>query len=246
MGTSRSARRLAADSTVVAGPAPGGRRAPGSIAAARRHGEEGRLPDHDAPGLPSATGARAIWWCRRWRSGVVAISFAAIFLKLAEPTHALTRSGLRLLLAAALLLPAVVRGWRQPAAAAGAGVGGAGRPALRRPLQRLDLVAGPHQRGGLGDPGDRHAAAAGGRRGAHRARSARGPPLGLACRWAPPGWRSWAAPTCRSPGGPWPATAWPCWAPPPWRATCCWPATWARASRCGRSWGWPAPWAARW
>lgn len=52
--------------------------------------------------------------------GVVAISFAAIFLKLAEPTHALTRSGLRLLMAAAMLLPAVVRGWRrgrlQPAA----------------------------------------------------------------------------------------------------------------------------------
>ncbi|MFH1329156.1 MAG: DMT family transporter [Actinomycetota bacterium] len=59
---------------------------------------------------------------RRERSGlvapalvaaVVAISFAAIFLKLAEPTHALTRSGLRLLMAAALLLPAVVRGWHR-------------------------------------------------------------------------------------------------------------------------------------
>jgi drug/metabolite transporter (DMT)-like permease len=45
--------------------------------------------------------------------GVVAISFAAIFLKLAEPTHALSRSGLRLLLAAAMLLPAVIRGWRR-------------------------------------------------------------------------------------------------------------------------------------
>jgi len=43
---------------------------------------------------------------------VVAISFAAIFLKLAEPTHALTRSGLRLLMAAVMLSPAVVRGWR--------------------------------------------------------------------------------------------------------------------------------------
>jgi drug/metabolite transporter (DMT)-like permease len=46
-------------------------------------------------------------------AGVVAISFAAIFLRLAEPTHALTRSGLRLLMAAALLIPAVVRGWRR-------------------------------------------------------------------------------------------------------------------------------------
>jgi drug/metabolite transporter (DMT)-like permease len=46
-------------------------------------------------------------------AAVVAISFAAIFLKLAEPTHALTRSGLRLLMAAALLLPAVARGWRR-------------------------------------------------------------------------------------------------------------------------------------
>ena len=45
-------------------------------------------------------------------AAVVAISFAAIFLKLAEPTPALTRSGLRLLMAAGLLLPAVVRGWR--------------------------------------------------------------------------------------------------------------------------------------
>lgn len=45
--------------------------------------------------------------------GVVAISFAAIFLKLAEPTHALTRSGLRLLIAAAMLLPAMARGWRR-------------------------------------------------------------------------------------------------------------------------------------
>lgn len=44
---------------------------------------------------------------------VAAISFAAIFLKLAEPTHALTRSGLRLLMAAGLLLPAVIRGWRR-------------------------------------------------------------------------------------------------------------------------------------
>ncbi len=44
---------------------------------------------------------------------VVAISFAAIFLKLAEPTHALARSGLRLLMAAAMLLPAVIRGWRR-------------------------------------------------------------------------------------------------------------------------------------
>jgi drug/metabolite transporter (DMT)-like permease len=46
-------------------------------------------------------------------AAVVAISFAAIFLKLAEPTHALTRSGLRLLMAAGLLLPSVARGWRQ-------------------------------------------------------------------------------------------------------------------------------------
>ncbi|MBM3695093.1 MAG: DMT family transporter [Actinobacteria bacterium] len=46
-------------------------------------------------------------------TGVVAVSFAAIFLKLAEPTHALTRSGLRLLMAAGLLLPAVIRGWRR-------------------------------------------------------------------------------------------------------------------------------------
>jgi drug/metabolite transporter (DMT)-like permease len=45
--------------------------------------------------------------------GVVAISFAAIFLKLAEPTHALTRAGLRLLMAAAMLLPAIVVGWRR-------------------------------------------------------------------------------------------------------------------------------------
>lgn len=45
--------------------------------------------------------------------GVAAISFAAIFLKLAEPTHALTRAGWRLLLAAALLVPLVVRGWRR-------------------------------------------------------------------------------------------------------------------------------------
>jgi drug/metabolite transporter (DMT)-like permease len=44
---------------------------------------------------------------------VAAISFAAIFLKLAEPTHALTRAGLRLLMAAAMLLPAVVVGWRR-------------------------------------------------------------------------------------------------------------------------------------
>jgi drug/metabolite transporter (DMT)-like permease len=44
---------------------------------------------------------------------VVAISFVAIFLKLAEPTHPLTRSGLRLLMAAALLVPAVARGWRR-------------------------------------------------------------------------------------------------------------------------------------
>ena len=46
-------------------------------------------------------------------AGVVAISFAAIFLKLAEPTPALARSGLRLLMAAALLVPAVIRGWRR-------------------------------------------------------------------------------------------------------------------------------------
>jgi drug/metabolite transporter (DMT)-like permease len=46
-------------------------------------------------------------------AAVVAISFAAIFLKLAEPTHALTRSGLRLLMAAGLLAPGVVRGWRR-------------------------------------------------------------------------------------------------------------------------------------
>ena len=45
--------------------------------------------------------------------GVAAISFAAIFLKLAEPTHALTRAGLRLLMAAAMLLPATVRGWHR-------------------------------------------------------------------------------------------------------------------------------------
>ncbi|MBN2114489.1 MAG: DMT family transporter [Acidimicrobiia bacterium] len=44
-------------------------------------------------------------------AAVAAISFAAIFLKLAEPTHALARSGLRLLMAAALLAPAVARGW---------------------------------------------------------------------------------------------------------------------------------------
>lgn len=43
--------------------------------------------------------------------GVVAISFAAIFLRLAEPTPALTRAGLRLLMAAALLSPAILRGW---------------------------------------------------------------------------------------------------------------------------------------
>jgi drug/metabolite transporter (DMT)-like permease len=44
---------------------------------------------------------------------VVAISFAAIFLKEAEPTPALTRAAWRLLIAAVLLLPAVVRGWRR-------------------------------------------------------------------------------------------------------------------------------------
>jgi drug/metabolite transporter (DMT)-like permease len=44
---------------------------------------------------------------------VIAISFAAIFLKEARPTHALTRSGMRLLMAAVLLLPAVIRGWRR-------------------------------------------------------------------------------------------------------------------------------------
>jgi drug/metabolite transporter (DMT)-like permease len=46
-------------------------------------------------------------------AGVVAISFAAIFLRLAEPTHALTRSGWRLLMAAGMLAPWVARGWRR-------------------------------------------------------------------------------------------------------------------------------------
>jgi len=62
---------------------------------------------------PSRTGGRSPVVAPALIVAVVAISFAAIFLKLAEPTHALTRSGLRLLMAAAMLLPAVVRGWRR-------------------------------------------------------------------------------------------------------------------------------------
>lgn len=62
---------------------------------------------------PSRTGGRSPVVAPALIVAVVAISFAAIFLKLAEPTHALTRSGLRLMMAAAMLLPAVVRGWRR-------------------------------------------------------------------------------------------------------------------------------------
>jgi len=69
---------------------------------------------HTLSAPPSArTGGRSPLVAPALIVAVVAISFAAIFLKLAEPTHALTRSGLRLLMAAAMLLPAVVRGWRR-------------------------------------------------------------------------------------------------------------------------------------
>ena len=68
------------------------------------------VPDSPAS-TPAATRHRLV--VPALVAGVVAISFAAIFLKLAEPTHALTRAGLRLLMAAAMLLPAVVRGWRR-------------------------------------------------------------------------------------------------------------------------------------
>lgn len=69
------------------------------------------MPDVTSPASPRAAGRRLV--VPALAVGVVAISFAAIFLKLAEPTHALTRSGLRLLMAAAMLLPAVGRGWRR-------------------------------------------------------------------------------------------------------------------------------------
>jgi drug/metabolite transporter (DMT)-like permease len=69
------------------------------------------MPTASAPPSSPAAGHRLV--APALVVGVVAISFAAIFLKLAEPTHALTRSGLRLLMAAAMLLPAVVRGWRR-------------------------------------------------------------------------------------------------------------------------------------
>ena len=44
---------------------------------------------------------------------VTAISFAAIFFRKAQPTHPLTSSAIRLVIATALLLPFTVRGWRR-------------------------------------------------------------------------------------------------------------------------------------
>jgi len=45
--------------------------------------------------------------------GVVAISFAAIFFKKSQPTNPLVASAIRLLFAATLLSPWVIRGWRR-------------------------------------------------------------------------------------------------------------------------------------
>ncbi len=206
------------DSTAVAAAGPPGRAAgrPVSIAAVRRHGEEGRLPDHDDPVVPAAppgaepprgagAGGRGRGHLLRRHLPEARRAHPCPHPVRPAPSDgggaAAPRGGPRLAAAAP---------------AAGAGLGGSGRPALRGPLQRLDLVAGPHQRGRLGDPGDGHPAAAGRRRrwspGGTGPRGA----SGSRWRWGPPGWSSWAAPTSRCPGGPWPATAWPCWAPPPW------------------------------
>jgi drug/metabolite transporter (DMT)-like permease len=46
---------------------------------------------------------------------VTAIAFAAIFFKKAAPLHPLSKSGLRLVIAAALLAPWTIRGWRRGA-----------------------------------------------------------------------------------------------------------------------------------
>ena len=178
-------------------------------------------------------------------AAVVAISFAAIFLKLAEPTHALTRSGLRLLMAAALLLPAVARGWRrrrlQPVLGWAVVAGLLYAVHFSAWIWSLDLTSVAASVT-LVTATPLLLAVVGVVTGRDRPEGR----LWVALALGAAGWSSSEAPTCRCPGGPSPATAWPCSAPPPWPVTCCWPGASARTWRCGPSWGWPARWAAWW
>ncbi|MEL6181089.1 MAG: hypothetical protein AAFS10_19180, partial [Myxococcota bacterium] len=64
--------------------------------------------EHDGNG-----GGSSRWVPMALVVGVTAIAFAAIFFRLAEPTHPLTKACLRLTMASTVLSPLVVRAWRQ-------------------------------------------------------------------------------------------------------------------------------------
>jgi drug/metabolite transporter (DMT)-like permease len=67
-------------------------------------------PDRTEPTTPS--GGKTGWLIPALLAAALAVAFAAIFLRKAEATPALVRSGYRLTIAAVLLIPMVVRGSR--------------------------------------------------------------------------------------------------------------------------------------